>query len=79
VSRTHFHTCARPAPHHHHGAAPKPSLPEGLPEASDPAAADGQDEVDGWVELELPRVVGGAADLADPAEVDGLARLRCLR
>lgn len=52
---------------------PKPSLSEALPEGSDAAAADGQDEVDGWVELELPRVVGGAADLPDPAEVEGLA------
>jgi hypothetical protein len=51
----------------------RPRILGALPQASDAAAADGQDAVDGWVELELPGVVGGAADLADPAEIDGLA------
>jgi len=47
-------------------------LPEPCPKISDAAAADGEDDVDGWVELELPGVVGCAADFSDAAQVDGL-------
>jgi hypothetical protein len=44
-------------------------LTEAIPEGRDAAAADWQDPVDWWVELEFPTTFGGRSDLPHSAEI----------